>query len=95
MSDRVDAFPHWDGQRPFVFADPSKNDKARSRMDTAHELGHLLLRHDAELGSQLLDRQATAFGSHLLAPTGQLRDELPGKLDSVGCTNSSAAGACR
>jgi Zn-dependent peptidase ImmA (M78 family)/transcriptional regulator with XRE-family HTH domain len=81
VSDRVDAFSHWYGQRPFVFASPSKNDKARWRMDAAHELGHLLLHHDAEPGSQLLERQATAFGSHFLAPTGRLREELPGKLD--------------
>ncbi|WP_433612588.1 helix-turn-helix domain-containing protein [Dactylosporangium sp. CA-139114] len=81
MSDRVDAFSHWYGQRPFVFASPAKNDKARSRMDAAHELGHLLLHHDAEPGSQILERQATTFASQFLAPTSRLRDELPGRLD--------------
>jgi Zn-dependent peptidase ImmA (M78 family)/transcriptional regulator with XRE-family HTH domain len=81
VSDRVDAFSHWYGQRPFVFGNPAKNDKARSRMDAAHELAHLLLHHDAEPGSQLLERQATAFGSQLLAPSSRLRDELPARLD--------------
>jgi len=81
ISDRVDAFSHWYGQRPFVFASPAKNDKARSRMDAAHELGHLLLHHDAEPGSQLLERQATTFASQFLAPTSRLRDELPGRLN--------------
>jgi Zn-dependent peptidase ImmA (M78 family) len=80
-SDRVDAFAHWYGQRPFVFTSPAKNDKARSRMDAAHELGHLLLHHDAEPGSQILERQATTFASQFLAPTSRLREELPGRLD--------------
>jgi Zn-dependent peptidase ImmA (M78 family)/transcriptional regulator with XRE-family HTH domain len=80
-SDRVDAFSHWYGQRPFIFASPSKNDKARSRMDAAHELGHLLMHHDAEPGSQILERQATTFASQFVAPTSRLRDELPGRLD--------------
>ncbi|PWR14864.1 XRE family transcriptional regulator [Micromonospora sicca] len=81
VSDQVDAFSHWYGRRPFVFVNPSKNDKARSRMDAAHELAHLLLHHDAEPGSQILERQATAFGSEFLAPSSRLRDELPGRLD--------------
>ncbi|MEU4554344.1 helix-turn-helix domain-containing protein [Micromonospora violae] len=81
VSDKVDAFSHWYGVRPFVFTSPRKNDKARSRMDAAHELAHLLLHHDAEPGSQILERQATAFGSEFLVPTSRLRDELPGRLD--------------
>lgn len=81
VSERVDAFSHWYGQRPFVFLNPAKNDKARSRMDAAHELGHLLLHHDAEPGSQILEREATAFASELLAPSTALADELPVRLD--------------
>ncbi|MFI6758844.1 ImmA/IrrE family metallo-endopeptidase [Micromonospora sp. NPDC050417] len=81
VSERVDAFSHWYGQRPFVFLSPAKDDKARSRMDTAHELGHLLMHHDAEPGSQILEREATAFASEFLAPTVVLRDELPARLD--------------
>ncbi|MFF5181855.1 XRE family transcriptional regulator [Micromonospora sp. NPDC000316] len=81
VSERVDAFSHWYGQRPFVFLNPAKNDKARSRMDAAHELGHLLLHHDAEPGSQILEREATAFASELLAPSTVLAEELPTRLD--------------
>lgn len=81
VSNRVDAFSHWYGQRPFVLTSPGQNDKARSRMDAGHELGHLLLHHDAKPGSQLLERQATAFASQLLAPSNRLRDELPSRLD--------------
>ncbi|WP_329106779.1 ImmA/IrrE family metallo-endopeptidase [Micromonospora sp. NBC_01699] len=81
VSERVDAFSHWYGQRPFVFLNPAKDDKARSRMDAAHELGHLLMHHDAEPGSQLLEREAMAFASEFLAPSAVLRDELPARLD--------------
>jgi Zn-dependent peptidase ImmA (M78 family)/transcriptional regulator with XRE-family HTH domain len=81
VSERVDAFSHWYGQRPFVLLNPAKYDKARSRMDAAHELGHLLMHHDAEPGSQILEREATTFASELLAPSPVLRDELPTRLD--------------
>lgn len=81
VSERVDAFSHWYGQRPFVFLNPAKDDKARSRMDAAHEVGHLLMHHDAEPGSQILEREANAFASELLAPSAVLRDELPARLD--------------
>ncbi|MFG1955641.1 XRE family transcriptional regulator [Micromonospora sp. NPDC048830] len=81
VSERVDAFSHWYGQRPFVFLNPAKNDRARSRMDAAHELGHLLLHHDAEPGSQILEREATAFASEFLAPSPALAAELPARLD--------------
>ncbi|MFI6823223.1 XRE family transcriptional regulator [Micromonospora sp. NPDC050187] len=80
-SERVDAFSRWYGQRPFVFLNPAKNDKARSRMDAAHELGHLLLHHDAEPGSQILEREATTFASDFLAPSTVLAAELPARLD--------------
>lgn len=81
VSERVDAFSHWYGPRPFVFLNPAKNDKARSRMDAAHELGHLLLHHDAEPGDQILEREATAFASEFLVPSEVLADELPARLD--------------
>ncbi|GAA2062176.1 XRE family transcriptional regulator [Polymorphospora rubra] len=80
-SERVDAFSHWYGQRPFVFLNPAKDDKARSRMDAAHELGHLLLHHDAEPGSQILEREATTFASEFLVPGPVLAEELPARLD--------------
>ncbi|MET8323340.1 hypothetical protein [Micromonospora sp. NPDC005189] len=35
----------------------------------------------AEPGSQLLERQATAFASRFLTPAARLREELPGRLD--------------
>jgi len=54
-----------------------KGDKARSRFDAAHELGHLLLHQDAREPDQVLERQASAFGSALLMPAEHIEPELP------------------
>ncbi|WP_431014433.1 ImmA/IrrE family metallo-endopeptidase, partial [Campylobacter jejuni] len=51
----VDAFSTYSGARPLVFLSPTKDDKARSRFDAAHELGHLVLHPDTEPGSKLVE----------------------------------------
>ena len=79
---RVDAFSHH-GHRPIVLLNPAKQDKARSRFDAAHELGHLLMHHDTDPGSRLIERQAQAFAAEFLAPAGELVDDLPTRLDWV------------
>ena len=74
-TERVGAFSCPFQPRPVVVLSTNKEDKARSRMDAAHELGHLLLHHEVEPGSQSLERQANAFAAALL-PSGQ-RDAHP------------------
>lgn len=78
---RVDAFCHQQGQRPLVLLNPAKADKARSRFDTAHELGHLVMHHDTEPGSRIVEEQAHAFAAEFLAPADQIGPELPTRLD--------------
>lgn len=78
---RVDAFSHQQGSRPLVLLSPTKQDKARSRFDAAHELGHLVMHHDVEPGSRLVEQQAHTFAAEFLAPADQLRDALPDRLD--------------
>jgi hypothetical protein len=80
-SHKVDAFCHQQGYRPLVLLAPGKQDKARSRFDAAHELGHLLMHHDVEPGSRLIEQQAHIFAAEFLAPASQLVDHLPGRLD--------------
>jgi Zn-dependent peptidase ImmA (M78 family)/transcriptional regulator with XRE-family HTH domain len=80
-SDKVDAFCHQQGCRPLVLLSSSKQDKARSRFDAAHELGHLLMHHDVEPGSRLVEQQAHIFAAEFLAPAAQIVDDLPGRLD--------------
>jgi Zn-dependent peptidase ImmA (M78 family)/transcriptional regulator with XRE-family HTH domain len=79
---RVDAFSHH-GHRPIVLLNPAKQDRGRSRFDAAHELGHLLLHHDTEPGSRLVEQQAQTFAAEFLAPTPEIADDLPGRLDWV------------
>ena len=80
---RVDAFSHHHGRRPIVLLNPVKNDKARGRFDAAHELGHLVIHHDAEAGSRLVENQAHAFAAEFLAPAAEIVDELPRTIDWV------------
>jgi Zn-dependent peptidase ImmA (M78 family)/transcriptional regulator with XRE-family HTH domain len=80
-SHKVDAFCHQQGYRPLVLLSPGKQDKARSRFDAAHELGHLLMHPDVEPGSRLVEQQAHIFAAEFLAPAAQIVDDLPDRLD--------------
>jgi len=84
---RVDAFSHQHGHRPLVLLNPAKQDKARSRFDAAHELGHLVMHHDTHSGSRLVEHQAHAFAAEFLAPAAELGQDLPTKLDWVALHN--------
>lgn len=77
----VDAFSTYAAIRPLIFLSPTKDDKARSRFDAAHELGHLLLHHDVEPGNRIIENQAQAFAAEFLMPAEQIIDELPTRLD--------------
>lgn len=78
---KVDAFSTDVGSRPLVLLSPSKHDKARSRFDAAHELGHLVMHHEVEPGSKIIENQAHRFAAEFLAPSAELRPELPNRVD--------------
>lgn len=78
---RVDAFSTNAGYRPLVLLSPLKDDRARSRFDAAHELGHLVLHHDVEPGSKLVEHQAQSFAAEFLMPAEEVVDDLPRRLD--------------
>lgn len=78
---RVDALSTYAGSRPLVFLSDAKEDKARSRFDSAHELGHLLLHPDTEPGSKTVEYQANQFASEFLMPTEEIIDQLPRRID--------------
>jgi Zn-dependent peptidase ImmA (M78 family) len=65
---QVDAFSLWQGDRPYVFLNTTKSAE-RSRMDAAHELGHLVLHggHSAT-GGREVEHEAQRFGSAFLMP---------------------------
>ena len=77
----VDAFSTNAGHRPLVLLSPLKDDRARSRFDAAHELGHLIMHPDVEPGSKLIENQAHIFAAEFLAPSDQIEQDLPRKVD--------------
>jgi Zn-dependent peptidase ImmA (M78 family)/transcriptional regulator with XRE-family HTH domain len=78
---RVDAFSADFGRRPVVVLTNDKSDKARSRLDGAHELGHLTMHHDAEPGSRIIEQQAQMFASAFLLPEELIADQLPRRVN--------------
>lgn len=81
IDEKVDAFSTDLGHRPLVLLSPAKDDRARSRFDAAHELGHLVMHQDVEPGSKIIESQAHRFASEFLAPTPELEPDLPRKVD--------------
>lgn len=77
----VDAFSTNAGQRPLVFLSKAKDDKARSRFDAAHELGHIVLHPDTEPGSKLVEQQAHLFAAEFLMPREEIITQLPRRID--------------
>jgi Zn-dependent peptidase ImmA (M78 family)/transcriptional regulator with XRE-family HTH domain len=78
---RVDAFSRWFDGRPLVVLYADKQDAARSRFDAAHELGHLVMHHDAEPGDAKAEKEAHAFAAAFLMPEIHMREQLPHRLD--------------
>lgn len=78
---RVDAFSTRATTRPLVLLSPMKDDKARSRFDAAHELGHLVMHPDVEPGSKIVESQAQAFAAEFLMPADEVRADLPQRVD--------------
>ena len=64
----VDAYSFWHDSKPFMFLNTSKSAE-RSRMDAAHELGHLAI-HSSEIAqrSPHLEREAQEFAASFLMP---------------------------
>lgn len=80
-SRRVYAFSAPFPPRPVVVLSLDRQHRAAARFDAAHELGHLVLHHDAEPGTHLKEQQAHAFAAAFLAPQDQIADALPRKVD--------------
>lgn len=81
---KLDAFSRWFGDRPLVVLWADKGDKARSRFDAAHELGHLVMHSDADQSNQTQEREANMFASAFLMPAAL----VSGDLVRVSPTNS-------
>jgi Zn-dependent peptidase ImmA (M78 family)/DNA-binding XRE family transcriptional regulator len=77
----VDAFsmPFFD--HPVVVLGSDKNDRARSRFDAAHELGHLVVHGEEIWGTREVEAQAHRFAAAFLMPREGIIHELPIRTD--------------
>jgi len=72
----VDAFSFWRGDVPYVFLNNYKTAE-RSRMDSAHELGHLVMHAHGGPSGRLAEHEAQAFGAAFLMPKRSLLADAP------------------
>lgn len=77
QSERLDAFSVPFSERPIVVLGDDKGAFDRSRLDAAHELGHLVMHPDPQPGERMLENQAQRFGAALLMPRDEIIGELP------------------
>jgi Zn-dependent peptidase ImmA (M78 family)/transcriptional regulator with XRE-family HTH domain len=78
---RIDAFSTSHLPRPLVITTPDKADDVfRHRFTVGHELGHLIMHHDAEPGGIQQEREANQFSAELLMPADEIIDDLPRRL---------------
>ena len=76
-SRRLDAFSFWRRGIPYVFLNCMKSTE-RTRMDAAHELGHLVLHARGKAAGREAENQASAFASAFLMPKGSVLANAPG-----------------
>ena len=67
----LDAYSFWRGATPYVFLNTMKTAE-RSRMDAAHELGHLILHWKGSRDNKQAELEAQIFGSTFLMPRGSV-----------------------
>lgn len=77
----VDAFSLPFQDRPVVVLGADKGDRARSRFDAAHELGHLVMHGEHVWGIKQVEDQAHMFAAAFLMPEQDIRDDLPARAD--------------
>ncbi|MBP8181279.1 MAG: ImmA/IrrE family metallo-endopeptidase [Acidimicrobiia bacterium] len=83
--EKIDAFSVPFEHRPIVLlADDKENNYVRSRSDSAHELGHLIMHRCRGDQDRSIEQQAHSFAASLLFPRSAAIDELPRRLDRQG-----------
>lgn len=70
----IDAFSVWKADVPFIFLNTQKSAE-RSRHDTLHELGHLILHRHGTMQGHIAEREADAFASAMLMPRESIQSE--------------------
>jgi Zn-dependent peptidase ImmA (M78 family) len=73
---QIDAYSLWYRNLPFMFLNTAKTPE-HSRMDAAHELGHLVLHQHGVSRGRDAEKDAQAFGAAFLMPQGSVRAAVP------------------
>lgn len=81
--EKIEAFSFWRGERAFIFLASDKDSAARSRLDAAHELGHLCLHRwigeeeieDPKILKEI-EREADRFAAAFLLPRKSFANEI-------------------
>lgn len=76
LTEKVDAFSTWAGERPCMFLGLNKA-ASRIRFDAAHELAHLAFHHDVVPGDRELETEADRFAGAFLLPKETFSAECP------------------
>ncbi len=81
---QLDAFSFWRRDLPYVFLDTTKTAE-RSRMNAAHELGHLVMHWEKGPRGREAEFEADIFASAFLMPRGTVIAEAPrgGRLKDI------------
>ncbi|MEV5090439.1 ImmA/IrrE family metallo-endopeptidase [Streptomyces griseoincarnatus] len=77
----VDAFSLPFPDDPVVVLGTDKDDRARSRFDSAHGLAHLVLHGEQIWGVKEVETQAHQFAAAFLMPAEDIQDQLPTTVD--------------
>ena len=72
----LDAFSVWRNGTPYMFLNNMKSAE-RTRMDAAHELGHLVLHAKGGASGRPAENEAGAFAGAFLMPEGSVRSVAP------------------
>jgi Zn-dependent peptidase ImmA (M78 family) len=80
-SNDVDAFSLPFADHPVVVLGTDKEDRARSRFDGTHQLGHLVIHGEQIWGVKEVKTQAHQFAAGFLLPAEQIYDQLPTTAD--------------
>jgi Zn-dependent peptidase ImmA (M78 family)/DNA-binding XRE family transcriptional regulator len=73
---KVNAYSLWRQDKPYVFLNTMKSAES-SRLDAAHELGHLVLHQDGKTTGRMAEDEADRFASSFLMPKDDVLAELP------------------
>lgn len=81
--ENIEAFSFWRGERAFIFLASDKESAARSRLDAAHELGHLCLHRwvgteeiEDPKTLKAIEREADRFAGAFLLPRKSFPNEI-------------------